>query len=83
MLTFNVILGSQGLLFRDFLCFFFLDFFFQSDRPTQYQKTHSTLNKQKRGWPNETGISVGRLSLWLMCAYTFLPWITCHSEKLC
>ena len=28
---------------------FFLVFFFQSDRPTQYQKTHSTLNDKKRG----------------------------------
>ena len=26
-------------------------FFFQSDRPTQYQETHSTLNEKKRGWP--------------------------------
>ena len=32
MLTFNVILGYQGLLFRDFFFFFFV--FFQSDRPT-------------------------------------------------
>ena len=30
---------------------FFLGFFFQSDRPTQYQETHSTVNKKKRGWP--------------------------------
>ena len=28
MLTFNVILGYQGLLFRDFLCFLFFGFFF-------------------------------------------------------
>ena len=34
MLTFNVILGYQGLLFPDFLWFLFLGFFFQSDRPT-------------------------------------------------
>ena len=26
---------------------FFLGFFFQSDRPTQYQETHSTVNKKK------------------------------------
>ena len=52
MLTFNVVLGYQGLLFRDFLWFCFLVFFFQSDRPTQYQETHSTLNEEKkRGWP--------------------------------
>ena len=36
---------------RDFF-FFFFSFFFQSDRPTQYQETHSTLNEEKkRGWP--------------------------------
>ena len=46
MLTFNVILGYQGLLFRDFLWIFFC-FFFQSDRPTQYQETHLTLNEKK------------------------------------
>ena len=47
MLTFNVILGHQGLPFRDFLWCFFLDFFLQSDRPIQYQETHSTLNEKK------------------------------------
>ena len=51
MLTFNVILGYQGLLFQDFFFFLFFRFFFQSDRPTQYQETHSTLNEKKRGWP--------------------------------
>ena len=52
MLTFNVILGHQGVLFRDFCDFFYQVFFFQSHRPTQYQETHSTLNeKKKRGWP--------------------------------
>ena len=52
MLTFNVILGYQGILFRDFLWFFFLvffSFFFQTERPTQYQETHSTLNEEKKG----------------------------------
>ena len=34
MLTFNVILGYQGLLFCDFLLFFFKHFFFVSIRPT-------------------------------------------------
>ena len=48
MLTFNIVLGYQGLLFRDFLWFFFR-FFFQSDRPTQYQETHWTVNKEKKG----------------------------------
>ena len=30
-------------------CDFFLGFFFQSDRPTQYQETHSTVNEEKKG----------------------------------
>ena len=47
-LTFNVVLGYQDLLFRDVLLFF-LVFFFQSDRPTQYQETHSTVNEEKKG----------------------------------
>ena len=33
----------QGLLFRDFLWYFF------SEPPTQYQETHSTLNEKKGG----------------------------------
>ena len=68
MLTFNVVLGYQGLLFRDnlvprafplkngwkglgtrliprLLVILFFRFFFQSDRPTQHQETHSTLNE--------------------------------------
>ena len=44
MSTFNVILGYQGLLFRDFFWFFF-----QSDRPTQNQEMHSTLNEKEGG----------------------------------
>ena len=48
MLTFNVVLGYQGLLFRDLLWFLKV-FFFQSDRPTQYQETHSTVNEEKKG----------------------------------
>ena len=46
MLTFNVVLGYQGLLFRDFL-WFFLGFSFQPDWPTQYQETHLALNEKK------------------------------------
>ena len=42
MLTFNVVLGYQGLLFQNLL---FSLFFFQSGRPTQYQETHLTLNE--------------------------------------
>ena len=48
MLTFNVVLEYQGLLFRDFFWFFF-SFFFQSYRPTQYQETHSTVNEEEKG----------------------------------
>ena len=47
MLTFNVILRYQGLLFQDVLRGF-VGFFFQSDRPTEYQETQSTLNGKKR-----------------------------------
>ena len=53
MLTFNVVLGYQGLLCRDFLWifleFFFFFFFNPTDRSTQHQKTHSTLNDKRRG----------------------------------
>ena len=49
MLTFNVVLGYQGLLFRDFLWFFFRFFFFQSDQPIQYQETYSMVNEEKKG----------------------------------
>ena len=43
MLTFNVVLGYQGLLFQNlFFCF---SFFNLTDRPTQYQETHLTLNE--------------------------------------
>ena len=53
MLSFKVVLGYQGLLHSQTTCDFFFRFFFQSDRPTQYQETHSTLNERKiKGWPN-------------------------------
>ena len=50
MLSFKVVLGYQGLLYSQTTCYFvlFLFFFFQSDRPTQYQETHSTLNEKKK-----------------------------------
>ena len=47
MLTFNVVLGYQGILFQDFLWIFFFGVFFLI-RPTQYQETHSTLNEKKK-----------------------------------
>ena len=47
MLTFNVVLRYQGLLFWDFFWFFLFSFFFQSNQPTQYQGMHSMLNKKK------------------------------------
>ena len=55
MLTFKIILGYQGLLFRDLLWFFFLIFQFQffffnpTVQPNIYQETHSTLNEKKGG----------------------------------
>ena len=47
MLTFNVILGYQGLPFRDFLWFFFLDLFF-SIRPTDPTSGNAFDAKQKK-----------------------------------
>ena len=48
MLSFKVVLGYQGLLYSQTTCYFVLFvFFFQSDRPTQYPETHSTLNEKK------------------------------------
>ena len=32
-------------------CFFLVFFFNPTDRPTQYQETHLTLNEKKGGWP--------------------------------
>ena len=53
MLTLNVILGYQGPSYSRLLVICFYVFFFQSDRPTQYQEMHSTLNenKKKEEWP--------------------------------
>ena len=48
MLTFNVILGYQGLLFRDFLGLFLGFFFDPTDRPNT--------KKKKGGWPNRLEI---------------------------
>ena len=42
--------GVLGPPIPRFLVSFFKGFFFfQSDQPTQYQETHSTLNKKKKG----------------------------------
>ena len=49
MLTFNVILGVPEPPIPRLLMNFFLGFFFPSDRPTQHQETHSTLNEKKGG----------------------------------
>ena len=42
-----------GLLAPDSFSNFIFPFFFFSfsDRPNQNQKTHSTINEKKRGWP--------------------------------
>ena len=47
MLTLTSFWGSKAS-YSETSCYlgFFLDFFFQSDRPTQYQETHSTLNEK-------------------------------------
>ena len=81
MLTFNVVLGCQGLLFRDnlvprafplkngwkglgtrliprLLVILFYRFFFQSDRLTQYQETHSTLNETLNLFSNAIAIGL-------------------------
>ena len=49
MLTFNIVLGYQGLLFRDFFWFFFRCFCFSIQLTDPYQETHSTVNKEKKG----------------------------------
>ena len=50
MLTFNIVLGYLAY-YSETSCDFFFKFlfFFQSDRPTQYQETHSTVNEEKKG----------------------------------
>ena len=47
MLSFKVVLGYQGLLYSQTNCDFLFRFF-QTDRPSQYQETHSTLNEKKQ-----------------------------------
>ena len=54
-----------GLLAPDsFSNFIFVLFFSFSDRPTQNQKTHSTINEKKKGWPDgkSTGNSYFKFS---------------------
>ena len=50
MLTFNVSWGTRAFYSKT-SCDFFSFFFSQSNRPTQYQETHLTLNEKKGGWP--------------------------------
>ena len=47
------------------VCVFFLGFFFQSDRPTQYQETHSTQTKKR-------GMALPAKNLSLISAFQFL-----------
>ena len=52
MLTFNVVLRYYaGPPIPRLLVIFVFVFFFQSDRPIQYQETHSKLKEKKKGWP--------------------------------
>ena len=44
--------GTRAFYSETSCDFFFSFFFFQSNRPTQYQETHATLNEKKGGWPN-------------------------------
>ena len=64
MLTFHVVLGYQGLLIWDFLWFFF----FQSNRPTQYQETHPMINEKKKG----DGLTQKKNFNWLHFFFTWL-----------
>ena len=57
MLTFNIVLGLLGPPIPRVLVILFSRFFFQSDRPTQYQETHSTLNETLNLLSN--GIAIG------------------------
>ena len=41
--------GVPGPTFPRLLVILFLGVFFQSDRPTQNQETHSTINEGKKG----------------------------------
>ena len=52
MLTFTVVLGTRASSSVT-SC----DFFFQSERPTQYQETHSTLKEKKVSSPEACFIS--------------------------
>ena len=49
MLTFKRRAKVPGPPIPRFLVILFRFFFLQSDRPTQYQEIHSTLNENKRG----------------------------------
>ena len=51
------------------------DFFFQSDRPTQYRKMHSMLNEKKRGWPKTNDLFKIKL-VFIMAIHTYF--IICH-----
>ena len=62
MLTLNVILGYQGPSYSRLLVICFYVFFFQSDRPTQYQEMHSTLNENKKKGDGLTALKKSGLS---------------------
>ena len=52
MLTFNVILGHQGVLFRDFCDFFFYQVFFSIPATDSISgNAFDAKRKENRGWP--------------------------------
>ena len=85
--TFNVVLGHQRLLFRDFLWFFFFRFFFffnPTYRPTQYQEMHSTLNQKKGGWPSTKwdSFTPRKYKINLIRSFTYRCYQICFSSSL-
>ena len=71
-LTFNVVLGYQGLLFQDFLWFFFV--FFLSIRPTDRPNIRKHIlqqTKKNRGWPFLKKKELVERILWKIKAFQF------------
>ena len=72
--------GVPGLLLQDLVIFSFRFFLFQSDRPTQYQETHSTLY-EKKGNGLRILLSSAESKLYI-CTYNLdqkiplAPWVT-------
>ena len=76
------------------MIFFLGFFFFQSDRPTQYQETHSRVNEEKKGmalrrilFSNDT-FSAQQIyqsmimSIFTHCGYNSLGWSESHKSMI-